>query len=675
MEKEMIPEKRHSNILGNNNPSTTNGYKSGSCNIYDLLFIASLLVFLTAWIIIDLGKFYSMHSYVFDLGYNIERLWQPFNIINIPSYEFTFFNSAFQFVLSPLFFFHNLQVLLILQVIAFGASSIPLYALAKTKLRSRFEALIIATSFMIYFPASGILWFDFHIQSFFIPLFIFGYYFHVKGKYLTSALLLILSGTVRFPYPVFPIFFSLYDMLEILFYAKLQYIHKRKLISDFVVFFVSGFILLGGVFVILLSHNSTGISFMSKPLPTRLLWSSITALAIIGPVLFIPVTKIRWLLLSFPFLLLGLFTGSNNYLYPLVYQLQYTSMVVPPLFLGIIDALGEESLKATYNLNRFHVIARQIFSIESKFRTRLLKNRKKIVVCIFSILILGSIIFQPYGPLNSTSPTPYGMSKVVNFNTSNYKVLTDMINLIPENNSNVLFQNDMPEVLPRPELNNTYFLFSIYISSNLTISEVKNNTFPLNSAAPVYPSVKYVKVDYLLAFTKSNQYYLKFGENEATLPQIVSLMMSSGKYGIVAEESGFVLLERNYESLPKIFKPYTVSMQFGNSVTSVFGNVTSPALSNTYVSLVPGSYRVTFGISVTNNSNDYHLSVGLKYNIDSTDYVNVSGSYFSIVDRLSFFSFDTQLTSGAYFARPFISENRTLGEISVYRVYFEQIGY
>ncbi len=675
MQRPLAGISNHPNAPVSDHPSRTDEEEVSSGRIYDLLFIASLIVFLAAWIIIDLGKFYSLHSYVFDLGYIMERLWQPYNVVSLPSYEFIFFNSAFQLVLSPLYFLHSFQILLILQVVSFGASSIPLYALGKMKVKSKFIALLISTSFLIYFPSSGILWFDFHIQAFFIPLFIFGYYFHVKEKYLVSSLLFILSGTVRFPYSVFPILFSFYDLLEIIYSRKLQNIGGRRLFSDLAVFFASGFILVGGYFFILSGHNSTAISFMHTPLAIRLLMTAATLLAIAGPVLFLPATKFRWLLLFLPFIMLGLYTGSYNYFFPRVYQLQYTSMAIPPLFLGLIDALGANTGRAHNNpIWRLSVLRLALHAVQ-RFRTDVKRNSKKMAVSIFSILILGSILFQPYGPLNNFTPTAYGISNSVNFNTSNYKALSDLTALIPKNNPNVMFQNDMPEMLPRPELNNTYFLFSIYVSSNVTLSEVKNNTFPLDSAAPVYPAVKHVNVDYLIAFTQSSQYYLQFGKNEATLPQLVSLMMLSGKYGIVAEEYGFVILERNYHSQPKIFKPYGEALPFGNDLPSTFGNVTSPALSNSYVSLVPGTYNITYGLSASNNSNGYHIAVGLNYDLNLTDTVNVSGSFFRFTNNITYVSFNIALPGGAYYARPLISENRTLGDISVYKVYIQQKGY
>ena len=155
----------------------------------------AFFVFSISWGLIIMGKFYSLHSYVFDLGFVMQRLWQPYHILNYQFDASVLFTSGFQFVLSPLYFFNSLQLLLLFQLVAFSGSVFPLYGIAKMHTGKPLVSLAIAISFLLYFPSSGIIWFDVHFQAFFVPLFIFAYYFFLKGNYPVSSTLFLLSGT------------------------------------------------------------------------------------------------------------------------------------------------------------------------------------------------------------------------------------------------------------------------------------------------------------------------------------------------------------------------------------------------------------------------------------------------------------------------------------------------
>ena len=186
------------------------------------------------------------------------------------------------------------------------------------------------------------------------------------------------------------------------------------------------------------------------------------------------------------------------------------------------------------------------------------------------------MFYAPYGPGNQYVTPSYLFSQNVGFNSMNYNALMKIESLIPKNNPYVLFENDMPQFLPRPAPPNSSlpFLFSIYVSANLTLQDVMNNTFPLLLTNP--HGTQYTKVDYLVANTKSNQFGVQFNSKESTLPNIISLMMESGKYGILAEDNGFIALERNYYSPPVIFIPLEIKSPY---------NISNPAGGTTYVNM------------------------------------------------------------------------------------------
>ena len=513
---------------------------------YNKYTAVAVSVFFVAWSIIILGKLFSLHSYVFDLGFVAERLWQPYNIVNASFYQFLFFNSAFQFVLSPVYFFHNLIAILFAQLILFTASVYPLYRIASEKLGKPYYAMLVSVTFLLYFPASGILWFDVHFQSFFVPIFIFAYYFYTKEKYLAAAFLFILSGTVRFPYMILPFLFSFMELSMILIKRKKSF-DKRRVYANAAVIISATFILAGGFYYNVISASPVFLAQASSTYPERITTLFLTVLAIMGPLLFLPLTRIRWLILSLPFFVLGLYTGSANYTFPTVMSLQYTSMIVPIAFLGFIEAVGARSLAeghAYENIQRFL----KKFSNAKLFRSFkfIIKDKKKVILgTTICIVVVGSIFYQPYGPLNDKSNLQYHFTNDVGFNTTNYATLQKLVKMVPKNDPYVLFQNDMPEMLPRPGIGQISFLFSTYISSTTNLGDVINNTFPLIS--PVFLNgqhIESIKVDYLLAFSNTSSYTLQFSIQEVTMKHLVKLSLDSGKYTTLAEENGFILLKR-----------------------------------------------------------------------------------------------------------------------------------
>lgn len=476
----------------------------------------------------------------------MERLWQPYHIVSSSFYIFLLFNSAFQFVLSPLYFLHSFIAILFAQLILFTLSVYPLYKLTKEKLGHSYYAMLVSVAFLLYFPASGILWFDVHFQSFFVPIFIFAYYFYSKERYMASAIFFLLSGTVRFPYMILPFLFSFLELLTFLF-NKSTIWNKKKFYANFVVFTIAIVLLAGGFYYNDIASSPTFLTQASLAYPARLLSLILTLLVIMGPFLFIPLIRFRWLVLSLPFFLLGVYTGSANYTFPIVMSLQYTSMIVPIVFLGFIEGM-ETHHRKNHLCKTGRGLIPKLMEVKSLKRVsgKFTNKRSTILGAILCILVVGSLFYQPYGPLNDVSNFQYHITNDVGFNSTNYNTLMKLVNMVPKNNPYVLFQNDMPEMLPRPSISPIPFLSTIYISSNISVSEVSNNSFPLiNTISINGQNLTNVHVDYILAYNKSSSYTLQFSSSQATMKQLVQLAINSGKYSIIGGQNGFMLLERN----------------------------------------------------------------------------------------------------------------------------------
>lgn len=625
-----------------------------------------------------LGKFYSLHSNVFDLGFIMQRLWQPYHVLTPYFATYVLFSAGIQYILSPLYFLHSFQAILIFQVIAIGISCFPLYSIARKKLQSSSLALIISVSYLIYFPSAGILWFDVHFQAFFIPLFIFAYYFYTNNHYRLAVILFILSGTTRFPYMIFPFLFSIFEIMEYKLSYKVKSPNKSRIKSLLAMLMVSMIFLVAGAYFDFFIPQSPIILSLNIPFIDRLLPLVLTILFILGPVLFIPLLRKKWFVMAIPLFALGLYSGNPNFTYPMVMKLQYTAMVVPIVFIGLIEAMEQISPISSERDKKFRFSFLGRFSLRIfNVRRSVAKNRKGVLVLILLLLFVGSIFYQPYSPANIAEGYVYNPSRDISFNTSDYNALMSIIRFIPSNNPYVLFQNDMPELLPRPPADNLPFLFSTYLSLNVTLTDVQNNTFPILNALG---HAEYTKVDYLIAYTQTPQYYLQFNAQESTLPQLLSLMLSSGKYGIVAEDMGFILVERNYSKLPQLYEPLILNKPFNSTNTNgltTFHNLSSIRSSSTLVTLVPGNYSITFYISVTNNSNSARVYGALGYSLGKvlSESFNISASYFKSVNSVTGVTFNVSVPNQESNTVFVISASNFVGNITVYRVSLVQTSY
>ncbi len=160
------------------------------------------------WSYIGLLKILSLNAYVFDLGINSERGWQILHTnLGLHGYFTTLINSGIVFPLSPLTGSGDFFAMVIFQAFSVAIVGPAVYFIAKEKgLKSR-ESMLISLAFFLYFPVYGIMWFDFHYQVFFMPLFV--YIMYLRKHYVTYMLLFFLSGTMRYPYGIFLFAFAL----------------------------------------------------------------------------------------------------------------------------------------------------------------------------------------------------------------------------------------------------------------------------------------------------------------------------------------------------------------------------------------------------------------------------------------------------------------------------------
>ena len=558
------------------------------------------------WSYIGILKFLSLNAYVFDLGINSERGWEILHTnLGLHGYLTTLINSGIVFPLSPLTGSGNFFAMIIFQAFAIAMVGPALYFIAKEKGLKPKDSMLLSFAFFLYFPVYGIMWFDFHYQVFFMPLFVFAYLLYLRKNYAASALLFILSGTVRYPYSIFPLAFASIEIFLLLRDRHIGF-DRRRMTSVALIFTlmfiwtVLGFLILGLSSTIPHSGVSQYTATVSQA------WSRVyVILLFLAPLLLLPAVRVRWIFLALPAFFLFLSSNYTWYVYPHVFQGQYTAGVAPFLFLGLVDYL---SLKARRQNGRNILIT----SWKRLFRLRPVRRP---IVAILVILLFLNIFFAPFSPLNNQFGDQFNFRQNTASNTQQYSELESMIKMMPPSNEYVAYQNNMPELFPRATPPGGALLMGGYLGgfSNVSVGEASNNSWLVNAGN----SKVSMPVDFAIADASNLNFYLAGN----SMYSIVHDMYKSGKYGIVSEGYGLILLQRGYIGTVKNYVPENITLP-GNSFSS------SSGFNNEYINtsvangsgilgenagaplyLFPGQYTVTFYLNLQLTGNASSSSI------------------------------------------------------------------
>lgn len=509
-----------------------------------VLIILFVTLYTVVWSYISLLRYYSLNAYVFDLGIEMQRMWMVFHT-NWTVFSFIkyFLYSGFSMLISPIAFLNSYPFLLVLQTLVLAVPAYYIFLIARQMGIKNSDSLLISSAYLIYFPLAGMNFFDFHFQSFFILFFLIGYYEFIKGRYKLSFLLFFLSGLIRFPLIIFPLLFSLIELIDLFWkQRKTKNYGTTKLDFLLVLITLSSILLIFGFFFQGNSASSGNLHLISDNSITLNLYPKIfTLFIILIPFFFINLISIKKSILLLPYVFLLFTSNFLGYQYPIVNNnSHYFALVIPFVFLGSIDTLSR--------INR--VTLKKKINSHIKGLCNLI-NRclnsfviKRLIYFVVIAVVVTAVFLEPYGPLNKETNNNYNWPSEYNFNSSTFNTVIAIENLIPRNTSmtNILIQDDLPMVLPKPaESIYTPPLSPILtqFSPEINLSDVSNNTFPILIGEDSYVNATF---DYAIAYTYNYVYYA----GDPSMQTIVHLMMNSGKYGLLANESGILLLERNY---------------------------------------------------------------------------------------------------------------------------------
>ena len=574
---------------------------------YILLLSALFVLFVIIWSQLSIYRLTHVQAAVFDLGAWTEQLWLPLHsswTVKKMLYQL-FYVSIIPVIFSPFSLLNSQSALLVLQTVFIWASVFPLYFISRKYGLSSIVSFLVSVSYFFFFPIAGMNFFDIHNQSFFPFFFLLSYTFYSYGYRKTSFVLFSITTLVKWPYDIFVIIFALYETF-IYFYRERKL--KRDKGKRTFLLALLGFSIFSPLFGYYLSfsggkatlsfyHISTAVQ--SYPLGSVVM----TIFMLLAPVLFLPAFSRRWALFLLPFFILMALAKNNVYFFPTIFKYQYSAMFAAFIFLGIIDSL---SLRSHSGEDRINKPSGNAFHIR-KFK---LSGAHRSAIAVLIILVLMSVAFQPWSPLvkdNSYMTYWYDNNPYDNYNT--YSYLEAEAGLVPVSNPYVLVTNGIPEAFPRPVIGGPYHIGILYMGFpspkflNITVGDAFNNSYPYITFLPNGKEhTVYIPIDYAWSTITDAVSFSPTGYQ--SMVQIMDIMLESGKYGILAEANGTIVLEWNYTYPPEFYVPmnHFIAPSSGGSNTPhttvngsyIFNNVSKGSVL-WYVGTVyyPGMYNDT----------------------------------------------------------------------------------
>ena len=571
------------------------------------------VIYAVIWSYITLAKFYSFGDYVWDLGLNLDRSWVIFHpSINGFTVPYLLSFSGISYLVSPFIVLGGYPFMMVFQSAFLAFTVIPLFYVSKHFLNSRIAGWIISASFLLYFPLAGVNWNDFHYQAMFVPLFISAYALYLRGNIKASFLLFFLSGITRFPYVIFPLLFALWITFEQLWNIKrekneldIHYLKYPLFAAILVAQLAISFLILGsGAGLSGDLHASTGGSLVQN-LFTQFDTKIQTIMLFLFPVLGLPLLSRKWSLFLLPGIVLILIATDSAYIFPRTFTLQYGSGLIPFIFLGMIEGI--------------HNVTKQGHENSHDLRLNKQEQNKvlKIAITVLVVIVLMGTVYLPYGPLNDKTTVDFHLNEYLKPNLTMDREMENLISLIPGNASNVLVQNNLPQLVPRPTFQGQFLIPGINIANNMTYRALNGDWMPLDPA-------------YIIEYPFGNYFmYLANPPLNISMYQIITQLYAKYDYGIVGEASDMMLLEKGYNGPLKYYVPYNgeypaVKYNIPSVSHLTNGNlVTDNNLSNVmawwgpYTALVPGTYDITYSMASSAPYQNNSLSLSVAANVGS----------------------------------------------------------
>lgn len=481
---------------------------------FDLAAYISIAIFVIFFVLLSFGRHDGLKSYLNDLGTYDQAIWNTAHgnffaltcsMIGIPNYLGGHFSPILVFFVPFYWIFASPKWLLFFQALAVGLGGLPIYWLAREKLKKSFIALLFLIGYLFYpFLQNGVLY-DFHEVVLAVFFASFAFYFLEKNKdklFILFASLLALSQE---------------HLALLVFMMGLYLIFAKKrwkfglctAIVSMAYFFL--------VMAFLMPHfSSTGVSAIlsnESAYPSRYAWLGSSVSEIVRNMVFHPVEVIK-VLFSFE---------RMNYLFLLIiptFSLALFSwpiaIILPILAINLLSSNG-----MTYNVFFYHsaIVAPFVFFVAVfSFKKWFLGVSK--METAFLALFLVSAVFA--GFILGVSPL------------SNKYTLADYI---PDKHARLMAE--IKKIIPADA--------EISIQHNLGShfsGREKIYRFPIK-----YQEAEYVFVDTTDPYRNNPQQIFQFEYalqmDMKEWEDKIAEMKASANYALIYDQDGYLLFKKN----------------------------------------------------------------------------------------------------------------------------------
>lgn len=536
------------------NNSAANFLKDG----YNILAILIATVFAIIFCYISIMRYLSLTENVLDLGVNAELLYGVLRggLFATPSNPYPIaFAKLIYIPLGVIYYAYSKEwILLIYQNIFLSLSPIALYFIGKQSGLTKRMSIIVEILFFLYYPFSGVYWFDFHMMAFFPTPFLFGIFMYRKNSRMWIPLLFIAAITDYMA----PIIVGWFLIIEIGKKLKNQESFRKlspelfSILILFIIFLLPTLYTMHPYYSNYLNvQNNIGL-YLTPTLKYDFV------LRVLLPLLFIPLAGIEYFSMIIPFAAFVLF---NNYApYQSLLFFQYPALYTPIVMFSLIVGLSriEHSLKNS----------------KSKFLS--MKGLKIITAYLLVINILFFSFYTPIGDMytgtidkNTLEPQLTGANQYYDIAAKMAPKPYDsaifaMMSYVPAGSS-VLVQGNLPELMQN------HVAYMGICKGNPAPQYILNDpyNYQFYNALPVAsPGINFTFIG------ASNHYMLNYN------------------YGLYSSYEGATLYELNYSGQPVSFTPFTCEINM---------SITGTAYRLHF--LPPGDYNISiYGVPDSNST-------------------------------------------------------------------------
>jgi len=297
-------------------------------------------------------------TYGFDLGIFDQGIWllsqfkEPFITVR-GLHLFGDHLSLILILIAPLYWiWDDVRLLLVLQTIFLAAGAIPVFLIAKERLKNSLLSLALASSYLLY-PALQWLNRDhFHPETIATPCLLFAFYFAMKRRYLPFAILAVLAALAKEDVSLILIMLGIYiavtynprvgiatSILSLAYFA----VGMRLVLPHFNeagFFYINNYAHLGSTLGEIISNSLTNPGLvLSIILEERKL---IYLLQLLAPIAFLPLVSIEVFLIALPALFSNLVSRQG---YMDTIHFHYTATIIPFVYVASILAIEKFGLR------------------------------------------------------------------------------------------------------------------------------------------------------------------------------------------------------------------------------------------------------------------------------------------------------------------------------------------